>query len=99
MSIKSLLQLILLLLIFIIIGGIYFLYFYSGSSKKEVMDFKNLNKIENDFNQDQEILEENSRLDIAKLENKKKAKKIDPNKTENEIKNITTNQVKEDQKN
>ena len=98
MSIKSLLQLILLLLIFIIIGGIYFLYFYSGSSKKEVMDFKNLNKIENDFNQDQEILEENSRLDIAKLENKKKAKKIDPNKTENEIKNITTNQVKEDQK-
>ena len=62
------------------------------------MDFKNLNKIENDFNQDQEILEENSRLDIAKLENKKKAKKIDPNKTENEIKNITTNQVKEDQK-
>ena len=80
MSIKSLLQLILLLLIFIIIGGIYFLYFYSGSSKKEVMDFKNLNKIENDFNQDQEILEENSRLDIAKLENKKKTKNIDPTK-------------------
>ena len=72
MSIKSLLQLILLLLIFIIIGGIYFLYFYSGSSKKEVMDFKNLNKVENDFNQDQEILDENSRLDKAKLENKKK---------------------------
>ena len=40
------------------------------------MDFKNLNKIENDFNQDQEILEENSRLDKAKLENKKK-KNID----------------------
>ena len=36
------------------------------------MDFKNLNKIENDFNQDQEILEENSKLDKAKLENKKK---------------------------
>ena len=98
MSIKSLLQLILLLLIFIIIGGIYFLYFYSGSSKKEVMDFKNLNKIENDFNQDQEILEENSRLDKAKLENKK-TKNIDLIKTENEIKNITTNQVKKIKKN
>ena len=87
MSVKSLLQIILLVLIFFILGGIYFVYFYSGPLKNNIILNENINKlnnkkIEKEYTQDQEVLE-NVTLSEKKSINEDKNKNIEINDADN----------------
>ena len=87
MSVKSLLQIILLILIFFILGGIYFVYFYSGPLKNKIILNENINKlnnkkIEKEYTQDQEVLE-NVTLSEKKSINEDKNKNIEINDADN----------------
>ena len=87
MSVKSLLQIILLVLIFFILGGIYFVYFYSGPLKNKIILNENINKlnnkkIEKEYTQDQEVLE-NVTLSEKKSINEDKNKNIEINDADN----------------
>ena len=87
MSVKSLLQIILLVLIFFILGGIYFVYFYSGPLKNNIILNENINKlnnkkIEKEYTQDQEVLE-NVTLSEKKSINEDKNRNIEINDADN----------------
>ena len=87
MSVKSLLQIILLILIFFILGGIYFVYFYSGPLKNKIMLNENITKlnnkkIEKEYTEDQEVLE-NVTLSEKKSINENKNKNIEINDADN----------------